>query len=139
MKVTVNLNTDKKLGTFVTNVVSVLLDKNRGFHVPDSSCFKGTCGQCRTAGTTVNWNAILQLAIWFWKHGPDIDDGWKRAARNYRVDPDELHETLLGVFIGGSTVNPAFYSDENGWWRATGNFNKLTNPGIHIPGARLTP
>ena len=130
---------DKNLGTFVNNVVSVMLDKNRGIHAPDSRCFKGTCGQCRTAGTRVNWHIVLQLATWFWETGPDIEDGWKRAAQNNRVDPDELHEILLGVFIGGDPVKPAFYPDENGWWRATGNFNKLTNPGVYIPGARVTP
>lgn len=133
-----NLYDDKKQGEFVNGVVSVILDKNPDFHVPDSFCFKGTCPRCR-APKDVNWNALIQLTILFWKGAPNVSDSWKRAAVHEKFDPNKYHDIMLGVFVGADHAKPAFYSDENGWWRATGNFNKGTNPGVVVPGARLNP
>ncbi len=56
--------------------------------------------------TESGWKGLRQLAAAFWKDGPDVGDDWKRTARRYGYDPEELHEILLGVFLGSDPAKP---------------------------------
>lgn len=70
--------------------------KNR-VHWPDEDCFKGKCG-CRKK---FSWKGFRQLALWFWRHGPEVAEDWKVIARRRGFDPDDIHDLFLGVYIGG--------------------------------------
>ena len=95
--------TDKKLKPFFEAVVNVVVRKKVNLHHPEDDCFKGECLWCLPQH---NWDTFRALVTLFWKDAPEVSEGWKALARNcgFGFDPDELHDILLGVFIGGDGV-----------------------------------
>ena len=88
-------------------VTSHIVTKRIGlFHDPSPSCFNGSCirpgiGFEGAYTRKCNWNDLLELSKWFLKHGPEVDEIWKREARNGRFNPEEIHDIMLGVLVGG--------------------------------------
>ena len=101
----------KKLTRFFDAVTRVIMSRvvttrARVFHDPTSACFNGSCirpgiGAAGAYTRKCNWNDLLKLSGWFLKHGPEIDEIWKREARTGRFNPEELHDIMLGVLVGG--------------------------------------
>ena len=94
------MSENKELETFYRTVVEVITQKRATIHHPtDSSCLRGLCGWCKPR---FNWKAMRELVASIWNHGPDVDDNWKRAVERggFRIDADELHDILIGIFIG---------------------------------------
>lgn len=92
-----------KLATFTSEAVGAVVRVNPSFHSPDRYCFEGECPWCLTNIKDGNWIVILNLARAFWNKGPEVDDNWKRCAREVGLDPEGFHELLLGVFVGGGS------------------------------------
>lgn len=90
---------NKNWQAFYGNLVHALIEKNERLHYPDSTCYQGHCGCI----TRFNWREFRRLAKWFWDHGPDVDEDWKRTAQRatFEFNADDLHDIMLGVFIGG--------------------------------------
>ena len=103
---------DKKLERFFDSVVNCLLNKSVNFHWPSGDCFNRSCrrGGATDTGVLVllcNWKDIMILSAWFLKYGPEVDDDWKRVAREGRFNPSDLHDIFLGIFVGGDGWLPA--------------------------------
>jgi len=104
---------DRNLERFFENFMNVVdakdnvISKSRQhFHYPVGSCFDGGCGSrgvflTKVASRKCNWEEIMSLAAWFLKHGPDVDENWKKVAQAVGVDADDLHGAFLGVLVGG--------------------------------------
>lgn len=108
------LASDKAERAFYGKAVYTIVTRNPGkvfMHYPDAVCFNGECG--RRMHVQCNWQLLINLVKIFWKEGPDMNDGWNRRARQRGFDSGELHELLLGVFIGADGgYNPFRYDDE---------------------------
>lgn len=86
--------------------------------------------------TESGWKGLRQLAAAFWKDGPDVNDDWKNAARRYGYDPEELHEILLGVFLGSDRPEPLPEFDR--WYHVTGVFDTGKRD-IYVDGKHVNP
>lgn len=106
---------DKQVERFFDAVARVIAGKNFvrvAFHYPAPECFDGSCQEVGVflTGTFTrmcNWGDLLNLAAWFLKHGPEVDDDWERVALARRFDPDTLHDLFLAIFLG-SEKGPNF-------------------------------
>lgn len=107
---------DRKLERLFDSVVNCLLNRSVTFHWPEPICFGGSCmgGGVAPMGALTqrcNWKDLLVLSAWFLKYGPDVDDDWKRVAREGRFYPDQLHEMFLGVLVGGDGAVTPYRKD----------------------------
>lgn len=90
---------DAKLQAFYKSAVVAVGEKHKNVQDPKGYRVPGRCwcnDECK-------WNTISQLVDRFWNHGPDVDDAWKSDAQRSGFDPEELHDTLLGVFVVGTS------------------------------------
>ena len=88
----------EKLARFYDNVVGVIAEKNnKNRHAPDASCFAGLCEWCPKER---NWRGLLPLVQDFLKLGPGVSRSWKLAATRDGFNSGELHDIMIGVFIG---------------------------------------
>lgn len=106
-----DIDVNKKLRAFFDAVVNVLRTKVVYFHDPGRRCFESSCkegGICSKDPFTLgcNWRGILNLVTTFWEYGPDFNADWERLARRNGFRADDLHDLLLGVFIGGNSRQP---------------------------------
>lgn len=117
---------DDKLNPFfgaVTRVIisRIVTNKNALFHDPRPACFDGSCIQAGISAADAytrkcNWNDLLKLSAWFLIHGPEVDEIWKREAWTGRFNPEDLHDIMLGVLVGGdgnkkeTTVNVDYHT-----------------------------
>ena len=90
---------DKPMLAFYDKVVAILSKKSYN-HPKNDMCTAGICSWCKTE-TSYNVSGLLPLVAWFLKHGPDISPGWVLTARRDGFNPEELHDVMLGIFIGG--------------------------------------
>jgi len=82
------------------------LEAYGNFHWPLVSCYHGGCVRRGVTLTGLftrgcNWEDTRKLAVTFFQTGPDTSDDWRRLARATGFDADDLHDLLLGVFLGG--------------------------------------
>lgn len=95
------------------------LAKDGVFHWPVLECYDGTCRRLGVAPTGLvtrncNWRDIRKLVTTFFQTAPDVDDDWKRAVRTTGFVPEDLHDLLLGVFLGGDDApRPRYYIKNN--------------------------
>lgn len=106
---------DKKLEKFFNAVVGAISGEFVKFHYPESRCFNDSCktygvGPFWGPDRICNWKFIFHVAAWFWNHGPDVGEDWKRAAKTCGLKrPDDFHELLLEVFLGIDRGSPIFH------------------------------
>ena len=56
---------------------------------------------CLACGSRHNWSAFHDIVTMFWDGVGDTNADWRRIAKAHGFDADNLHEVMLGVFIGG--------------------------------------
>lgn len=101
---------EKKLGAFFENAIRSFGNTFVDFHFPRRSCFDGTCARSglKTSKAILNqcnWEALHALIEDFFKTAPDVTEDWKAMARRATFCPDELHDILIGVFLGVNCPN----------------------------------
>lgn len=94
---------DKKLNGFFHNVVTALVKNGAHLHPPNLSIReRRNCPWCQNRFRVANWYSLILLTSCFWGSGPEVDDRWKQGARVAGFNADNLHETMLGAFVGGT-------------------------------------
>ena len=95
------------LNKFCTNVFNRLADKKSLSHYPNHGCSENGCIPCLQKG--YDWAALRETVVWFWEHGPEVDDNWKQSVRRtgLRFEADAFHDLCLGVFIGAAQPDKA--------------------------------
>ena len=112
---------DKKLRAFFDGVVNVIAEQHGVPHWPNDDCFKNECVETGVAPLRLmcpmkcNWKYIFDLAEDLFRNGPEVNDGWKRGAGILDFDPDDLHDLMLGVFLGTSNPVKLFAQSDTNW------------------------
>ena len=93
---------DKTLHVFYGKVYDVLLRrKTASGHPIDGMCTSGNCSWCKSdRDRDTNATGLLPLVAWFLKHGPHVSEGWTLTAKVNGFNAEDLHDTMLGIFIG---------------------------------------
>ena len=107
----------EKQQAFYNNTVGLLIEKRGGNHSPDSSCFKGSCWWCHK--NQFDWGMLVPLVKIFWEEGPDVSEVWKRSAASRGFDTEELHDVLVGAFVGGDRCRPGLVDKYWTWDHGT--------------------
>lgn len=96
------ISDDKQLNGFFYEVVVALIEEGAHLHPPNSE-FRGKnrCPWCQNLFREANWYCLVLLTSAFWGNGPKVNDVWRRDAQIAGFEADHLHETMLGVFVGG--------------------------------------